>query len=146
MAAQQFTVELTPQLDALKKDVVVSTPLVDPTANQVWAGFGTTVPTRRGNEIVNGITYLINGVRDRKLLEAGVPDFKGNSLVSAVSIDAIQDSNRRTASGIIAVVVLDDDLVIGIGDAVTALQYRNLLDNAFEVVLRALQEFLYKNG
>jgi hypothetical protein len=146
MAAQQFTIEFTPDLNAIKKDVVISTPLVDPTANQIWVGFGTTVPTRRGTEITTGLRWLLAGIRDRHLIDYGLPDFKGAEIVTAADIDIKTEENRRTTSSLAASTVGDNDLVVAMGDSVTDLQQRNIIDNAIEVLIRAVQEWLYKNG
>ncbi len=144
MAAQQFTLDLTPGLSAIRKDVVISTPLVDPTANEVWVGIGDAVSTRRGNEIVNSIRKLMDGVMDRKLLDDTA--FKGAELVTAVSIDEQTVSDRRTASSLVTAVVADADVVLAMGDSVTVLGMRNITDNAVNILLRAVQEHLYKNG
>jgi hypothetical protein len=146
MAAQQFTIEFTPDLSAIKKDVVISTPLVDPTTNQIWVGFGTTVPTRRGTEIATGLRWLVDGIKDRNLIDRDSPDFKGSIIVSAVSIDQKTESDRRTSSGLVSASAADIDLVVAMGVSVTTLEYRNIIDNAFEVLIRAVQEWLYKNG
>lgn len=146
MAAQQFTIEFTPGLDTVKKDILISTPLVDPTDNQIWVGFGTTVSTRRGNEIITGLQFLVDGIRNRNLIDRGAPDFKGSVIVTAVHIDTKTTSDRRTSSGLISATVADGDLVVAMGVSVTDLSQRNIIDNAFEQLLRAVQEWLHANG
>lgn len=147
MAAQQFTIVLTPgRPSEVKKDVTITTPLVDPGANEIWVGFGDTVATRRGNEIVEGLRWLVQGIRDRKLIDEESPLFKGADLVTAANIDILTEANRRTSSSLAVSTVADPDLVVAMGDAVTDLTYRNIHDNAFEQLIRAVQEWLHANG
>ena len=144
MAAQQFTLDLTPGAQ-VKKDVIISTPLADPTANEIWVGFGDGVATRRGNEIVNGLLWLISGIRDRKLIDDS-NQFTGFDLVTAANIDILQVSDRRTSSSLISSVVAAPDLVVAMGGSVTGLTYRVQHEVAFENLIRAVQEWLHKNG
>ena len=90
--------------------------------------------------------WLMSGIRDRNLLSAGVPDFKGAELVTACNIDIKTESNRRTSSSLAASTVDDPDIVIALGANVTDLTYRNITDNAFEVCILAVIEWLHKNG
>lgn len=146
MAAQQFTLDMTPTKGSIKKDVVISTPLVDPTTNEIWVGFGSTVPTRRGTEITNAINFLASGIRDRNLIDRGAPDFMGASLITAVGIDNVTTSDRRTSGTLAEASVVDDDVVIGMGQTVTGLTYTVMHEAAIEQLIRAVQEWLYKNG
>jgi len=142
MAAQQFTLDYAPSLGGEgKKDVVISTPLADPTANQIWVGFGTTVATRRGTEIVSAMKFLIAGIRDRNL-----SGFGGAALVSAVNIDIITLANRRTSSSLAVSTVADPDVVIAFGEGITALGYTVMHETDFEQLIRAVQEWLHANG
>ena len=147
MAAQQFTIDFSPNPGAeVKKDVVISTPLVDPTSNEIWVGFGTLVPTRRGTEILSAIEFLISGIRDRKLIEEGSPLFRGAEVVTATSIDVRTENDRRTSSSLAASTVADLDVVVAMGDAVTALGYKTFHETAYEQLRRAVQEWLHANG
>ena len=144
MAAQQFTLILTPGRDNVKKDVVISTPLADPTDNEIWVGFGSAVLTRRGTEITGGLQKLVDSIRDRKLIEDG--GFKGLALVVAVNLDVATVNDRRTSSSLIGSTVADDDIVVAMGVNVTDLTYRVFHETSFEQLIRAVQEFLHKNG
>ena len=147
MAAQQFTLELTPADGTIKKDVVISTPLVDPTSNEIWVGIGADVPTRRGTEILSAIALLASGVRDRNLIEYGSPDFAASTMVTAVSIDNITTTNRRTAADLATAVAAADDVVLAMGDAVTDIAgYKVVHEAAIEQLSRAVQEWLHANG
>ena len=146
MAEQHFVVTLTPGLDISKQDITVSGTVADPVANQVGVGFGAGVRTGRGSEIVNAMEWLLNGVRDRNLLEDGSPDFNGADLVTAVSVDAIGVSDRRTSSSLAGSTFAAGDIVLTMGLTTTALQHRNIIDNAFEMLRRSVQEFLHING
>ncbi len=147
MAAQQFTLNYAPSLGGEeKKDVVISTPLVDPTANQIWVGFGDTVATRRGNEIVEGLRWLISGIRDLKLIEETTPLFRGSALVVAANIDTLTESDRRISSSLAGSTVADPDLVVAMGDVTTALGYKTMHETDYEQLIRAVQEWLHKNG
>lgn len=86
----------------------------------------------------------MQGISERNLLD-DVADFQGNSLVTAVDIDQITTSNRRTSSGLIASTVGGDDIVLAYGSAVTAVQI-GMLRTTVNNLIRAVQEFLYKNG
>ena len=143
MAAQQFTLAFNPAGNEVKKDVVISTPLVDPGDNEIWVGFGTDVATYRGTEIVNAMKFLMSGIRDRNLLDA---QFKDSALVTACSIDGITANNRRTSSDLATSVVADADVVIAMGTFVTATPYKVMHETHYEQLIRAVQEWLHKNG
>ena len=147
MAAQQFTLVLTPGLPTeVKKDVTITAALVDPADDEIWVGFGTGVATRRGSEITGGLQKLVDGIRDRKLIDEGPPLFKGSALVTAVNLDVATVNDRRTASSLAAVTIADDDIVVAMGVNVTNLTYRVGHETAFEQLIRAVQEWLHKNG
>ena len=146
MTEQVFTLTLTPGLDVSKQDVVIGTTIVDPADNTVSIGYGSTVREGRGTEITNAIRFLLSGVRDRNLIEAGAPDFKGLDLVTVVDIDRVTAADRRTSSTLTGSSVTNNDVVLTMDALVTTLQHRNIIDNAFEMIRRAVQEFLYKNG
>lgn len=146
MAAQQFTLTLTPGRDNVKKDVAITTPLVDPGDDEIWVGFGTDVLTRRGTEITGGLQKLVDGIRDRKLIDEGTPLFKGSALVTAVNLDVATVDDRRTSSSLAGSVVADADIVVAMGVNVTDLTYRTFHETSFEQLIRAVQEWLHKNG
>ena len=144
MTAQRFILAVTPgQSSEVKKDVTIAADMLDPTDDQIFVGWGTTVATRRGNEIINALERLLDGVRDRNLLNA---DYQGAALVSAINIDILQISDRRTSSSVAASTVADPDIVLGMGANVTALGHTNIIDNVCEQLRRAAQEWLHKNG
>jgi len=147
MAAQQFTLEYAPRPgEQVKKDIVISSPLADPTPNQIWVGFGATVKPRRGTEILGTIEFLIAGIRDRSLIDRPAPDFKNANIVTAVDIDKRSTSNRRTSADIATSTVGDNDVAVGMGYAATEFGYKVFHEAAFEQLRRAVQEWLYKNG
>ena len=143
MAAQQFTVDFIPAKEGLKKDVAVTGTVVDPTANQLYVGFGSAVETRRSNEIINGLLWLEQGISERNLLDV---QFNGAILVTCASINALTESNRRTGVTLVAASFATDDIVIGMGTAVTAANQVEMIRSALGDLRRAVQEFLYKNG
>ena len=147
MAAQQFTLEFTPSRGGEeKKDVVISTPLADPGVNDIWVGFGTTVATRRGTEILGAIAFLIRGIRDLKLIEEETPLFRGSTLVVACDIDNQTEGNRRISATLIGSSVADDDVVVAMGAIPTAFGYKTMHETDYEQLRRAVQEWLHKNG
>ena len=145
MAAQQFTLTYAPALGGEEKeDVVISTPRVNPGVGEIAVGFGDDVATRRGNEIVEGLRWLISGIRDNKLIDGG--GFRGEALVTAASIDSLTESNRRTSDTLAGSAVLEEDLVVSMGATTTSLGYKVMHETDFEQLLRAVQEWLHKNG
>jgi len=147
MAAQQFTLDYSPTPGGGgKKDVVISTPLADPAPTEIWVGFGTAVATRRGSEIVNAMAFLMSGIRDRNLIDRPSPDFLHATMVTAVDIDRITTNGRRTAGDLATAVVTDTDVVIAMGLDVTEFGYKVMHETHYEQLLRAVQEWLHKNG
>jgi hypothetical protein len=147
MAEVQFTLDYAPAPgENVKKDVVISALLVEPTANQLWVGLATDVPTRRGTEIISAIDFLSSGIRDRHLIDYGSPDFLASVMVTAVSIDAITESNRRTSATLLGVTPTPLDIMIGMGDVVTAAGYKVMHEAALEQLKRAVIEWLHANG
>lgn len=147
MAAQQFTLDYAPTPgQEVKKDVVITAAILDPTANQIYVAFGTTVATRRGTEIIAAIDFLSSGIRDRHLIDYGTPDFLASPMVTMCSIDAITVGNRRTAADLATAVIADDDIVIGMGETTTATGYKVMHETYLEQLKRAVIEWLHKNG
>jgi hypothetical protein len=147
MAEVQFTLDYSPVPgENVKKDVVISALLVEPTANQLWVGLATGVPTRRGTEIISAIDFLSAGIRDRHLIDYGSPDFLASVMVTAVSIDDITESNRRTSATLLGVTPTPLDIMIGMGDTVTAKGYTVMHETHLEQLKRAVIEWLHANG
>jgi len=147
MAAQQFTLDYSPSPGAQgKKDVVITEGLADPLPDQIWVGFGTSVATRRGSEIISAIDFLFSGIRDRNLIDRPAPDFLNAVMVTMCDIDIQTLANRRTSGDLATAVVTDTDVVIGMGHDVTEFGYKTLHETHLEQLKRAIQEWLYKNG
>lgn len=102
---------------------------------------GALVPLRRQTEIFAAIDLLANGIRDRNLLE---DQFSGAALVTAVNIDAITSTNRRTASDLITASFADTDVAISMGATATGAQHKVMLDTAIETMKKVLLE-TFKN-
>jgi len=145
MTAQIFILYVTPTQE-VKKNVAIVPSVQDPGPNEVFVGFGATVSTRRGNEIVNTMEWLIDGIRSRNIIDRGPPDLKGAPIVSAVNIDIRQVSDRRTSPTVAGATVADPDIVVAMGSNVTNLGQINITDNVFEQLRRAVIEWLHKNG
>jgi hypothetical protein len=146
MAAQQFTLNYSEPGDEVKKDVVITALLVDPTDNQIYVGFGTDVPTRRGSEIIAAIDFLASGIRDRNLIDRGSPDFLASDMVTMVDINRITVGGRRTAADLATAVVTTTDVVIGMGLTTTAKGYKVMHETYIEQLKLAVIEWLHKNG
>jgi hypothetical protein len=147
MAAQQFSLIYSPDPgDEVKKDVTITATLLDPLANQIYVGFGTSVPTRRGTEIISAIDFLSSGIRDRNLIDRPSPDFLNSSMVTMCDIDQITDGNRRTAGDLATAVVTDTDVVIGMAQGVTEFGYKVFHETYLEQLKRAVIEWLHANG
>ena len=145
--AVRFDITITPgKPTEVKKDVTITAALADPTADLVSVQITDTVELRRGNEIVNTMEWLLNGVKDRNLIDYGSPDFKGSALVTAVLLDDRTTSNRRTAADSATAVVANGDIVLTMGANVTDLGNIVIIATAFEQLRRAVQEYLYANG
>jgi len=104
---------------------------------QVTIGIGSAVPLRRQTEILSAIKLLANGIRERNLLEE---QFRGVSMITAVSIDNITTSNRRTASTAATANVTNSDVFISMGETATAHSHVVMLDTAFDVLTDVLLE------
>jgi len=147
MAAQQFSLIYSPDPGKeVKKDVTITATLLDPLANQIYVGFGTTVPTRRGTEILSAIRFLSSGIRDRNLIDRPSPDFLNASMVTMCDIDSQTIGNRRTSGDLATAVVTDNDVVIGMAQGVTEFGYKVMHETYIEQLMRAVQEWLHKNG
>ena len=94
----------------LIENITVGATAVAPPAGGVAVYVNDAVSTRRKNEILNGLRWIFNGVRDRGLLEPR-GGFVGQPMYSAAGIDNLTEANRRTASDV-AFFNTDD---IGIG-------------------------------
>jgi hypothetical protein len=147
MAEAQFTLDYSPAPgDNVKKDVVITAAVLDPAATEVYVAIATNVATRRGTEIISAIDFLSAGIRDRHLIDYGSPDFLASVMVTAVSINAITESNRRTSATLLGVTPTPLDIMIGMGDVVTAAGYKVMHEAALEQLKRAVIEWLHKNG
>jgi hypothetical protein len=147
MAEAQFTLDYSPAPgDNVKKDVVITAAVLDPAATEVYVAIATNVATRRGTEILSAIDFLMSGIRDRHLIEYGVPDFRASAVVTACSIDAQTESNRRTAATLAGVTPTPDDIFIGMGATTTAAGYKVMHETTLEQLKRAVIEWLGKNG
>ena len=143
MAAQQFTIDYSPTNEGLKKDVVVSTSIAEPGANEIYVAFGDGVGQHRMNEIRNGLKWLDAGISERNLLDDA---FNGVALVTAADINSLTASNRRTSSSTTASSVAADDIVIGMGATVTANGQVGMQREAVNTLINAVQEWLGVNG
>jgi hypothetical protein len=145
MSEQQFTLIYSPSPgDNVVKDVVVTAAMVDPGPNEIWIGFGATVPTGRTAEIDNAFRFLISGIRDRNIIDVG--NFA--SFVSAVDINRITAAGRRTSGDLLTAVVGPNDVVIAMGAnvAVPAAGYKVFHEVHFENLRRAVAQFLQNGG
>lgn len=102
---------------------------------------GASVPLRRQTEIFSAIDFLANGIRDRNLLDT---QFLGAAMTTAVNIDNITASNRRTASDLTLVAFAPTDVAIAMGATATGSQHKVMLDTAIEMMKNVLLE-TFKN-
>jgi len=98
-------------------------------ANEISVYIGNNVSEARQVEFVAAWRWLYNGVRERNLLDA---QFKGFILYTGASIDSLTTTDRRTESTIAS--FTDDDVVLGIGSAVTGLGERVDIAEAFKAL------------
>lgn len=84
------------------------------TENQVALYIADGVSYHRTVELVNGFVWLYNGLRDRDIFYK----FAAGPVYTVVNVDFIGEPNRRTASDIAALAVVNGDFGIGIGSGV----------------------------
>jgi hypothetical protein len=130
---------------AVLSDIVVTGTAVEVPANRIAIYALANVPEYRQNEICNAWQFLLNGVRDRALLDIEpVPGFKGARVYSGVSIDKIGVPNRRTESTVASFNA--DDVAIGIGAEITTNRggLTNHLESHFGALIVAVREQVLK--
>jgi hypothetical protein len=117
--------------------VVIADPTPAVGATEVAVCVGDSIPLRRQTEIVSAIKFLVNGIRDRKLLD---PQFKGALLYTSVPIDRITEAARKTASDIALVDTGVTDVFIAMGATASDKQHVLPLDTAFDQMIDVLLE------
>lgn len=126
-----------PPLEGARSKLVYEDAETEAASTEVKVVIGLGVPLRRQTEIMAAIDFLLNGIRDRNLLES---QFKGSPLATAVNIDRITTADRRTASDLSLVNFAPTDIGIAMGDVATNQQHVVMLDTAIEMCKNVLLE------
>ena len=133
---------------AVLTDIVVTDTAIEVPATRIAIYALADVPEYRQNEITNAWQFLINGIRDRALLDRlntqSPPGFKGFRVYSGVNINNIGIPNRRTATDI---TFFDaDDVAIGIGEDISVERggLTNHLESHFGALIDAVREQILK--
>ena len=117
------------------QNIIVSDTAIEVPAGSIAVYALDSVALYRQLEITNGWKALINFIRDRRLLDvdntASPPGFRGAVIYSGQAIDSMgEGGDRRTASDI--AFFNADDVVVGIGSAVTGVPPGGLVTPIFE--------------
>ena len=119
--------------------IAVTATVDDVAANSIAIYTGATVAAYRFVETVNAWRFLINGMRDRNILQqfAGI-------VYSGTDIDAIGENDRRTDS--VLANFTDNDVIIGVSAdaAITFHDWVLMLDTGFEPLIQTAMEGTFK--
>lgn len=109
--------------------ITVTATVDDVEASSIAIYTGATVGDNRQVETVNAWQMLVNGLRDRNILQTF-----GGVVYSGVDIDDISEANRRTIGTIAS--FTDNDVIIGVGQLVVAefLDWVVMLETGFDVL------------
>ena len=107
--------------------------------NSIAVYTGATVSESRQVEIIDAWQMLVNGIRDRNLMQTF-----GGIIYSGVDIDDISEASRRTDS--VLANFTDNDVIIGIGANVVGefLDWVVMLETGFGVLSDQAQETTLK--
>lgn len=123
-----YTMPITPARQGSKLLITQTVTPVEVDVNNIAIYTLSAVPDYRQLEIINAWRWLWNGVRDRNILT----DFAAGPVYSAVSIDKIGETDRRTSTDLVS--LNTDDVVIAIGATARSVDATNILESGFAML------------